>query len=540
MCPSCACEGNSFDPSRCNAQRKRNKECQKRYNDFRSKLPTFTPPTVSNGHLPTPNQVEEAKHEAKRCLLIAFGGREEHANALRTYLVAIDNMGCGKEHTVFTGKCPVPDSRGGHHIGKTTDETVEIEEEDEIDDSQIKNASMLAMRYYTLDMTSGSFSSTNMRDICKQTGERNIRFGYCDPNTEAECFPHAYSINVMGKLAQFIGAQLRVINIGGTSLKSMFDNIDDQLFANVVADGVHMSLCVKYRHTSYNTVEEQQMAVYDSLKAMFDALGRPDIHRKMIENHRFAMVVDTNHLAEYRKAKEINDSGGEPDPDELERNVAFRSAWEKISARSMKRLRKLARQMILSGDAPTQHQLERNIFLARAWYDELAQAMVKKMLKSGNEPTVDELRTNERLAIVWKRESSKSVRFQDKKAMEVIGGREATAEEMDNSVFCTRYAMQVKKLAKDEERRRREEEELRAKEAKQLAKEERRRRQEEAKEEPRRRREEEDLCVDVSDMPEQPLIERKDSEPASKYVGKSSVSCYTILFNRRLTMLPKA
>eukprot|EP00956_Cyclotella_meneghiniana_P041685 scaffold235371_cov70-Cyclotella_meneghiniana.AAC.3 len=50
----------------------------------------------------------------------------------------------------------------------------------------------------------------------------------------------------MGKLAQFIGAPLRVINIGGKSLKSMFDNIDDQLFANVVADGVHMSLCVKY------------------------------------------------------------------------------------------------------------------------------------------------------------------------------------------------------------------------------------------------------------------------------------------------------
>ena len=40
-------------------------------------------------------------------------------------------------------------------------------------------------------------------------------------------FPHAYSINVMGKLARFIGAQLRVINIGGTSLNSMLDNIDD-------------------------------------------------------------------------------------------------------------------------------------------------------------------------------------------------------------------------------------------------------------------------------------------------------------------------
>ena len=36
--------------------------------------------------------------------------------------------------------------------------------------------------------------------------------------------------------------------------------------------------------------------------------------------------------------------------------------------------------------------------------------------------------------------------------------------------------------------------------------------------------------VDVSDVAdEQPLIERKDSEKTSKYVGKSSVSYYTIL-----------
>ena len=41
--------------------------------------------------------------------------------------------------------------------------------------------------------------------------------------------------------------------------------------------------------------------------------------------------------------------------------------------------------------------------------------------------------------------------------------------------------------------------------------------------------------LDVSDVDEQPLIERKESEKTSKYVGKSSVSYYTILFNRRLT-----
>lgn len=159
------------------------------------------------------HRITAAKHEAKRCIQNALGGREEHANALRTYLVAIDNMECGKEHAVFAGKCPIPDSRGGHHIGMTAAEDADkMEEEDEIDDSQIKNASMLAMRYYTLGMPSGTFSTINMRNICKQTGERNIRFGFCDPNTEDECFAHAYSINVMGKLAQFIGAQLRVVN----------------------------------------------------------------------------------------------------------------------------------------------------------------------------------------------------------------------------------------------------------------------------------------------------------------------------------------
>ena len=60
--------------------------------------------------------VEAAKHEAKRCLLIALGGREKHANTLRACLEAIDNMECGKEHNVFLAKCFVPDFRGGHHI----------------------------------------------------------------------------------------------------------------------------------------------------------------------------------------------------------------------------------------------------------------------------------------------------------------------------------------------------------------------------------------------------------------------------------------
>ena len=108
------------------------KECQKRYNDFRSALPTFTPPTVSNGQSPTPNQLEATKHE-------------EVARSMPIHcepaLEAIDNMECGTEHNVSLAKCPVPDSRGGHHICMTAAEDADkTEEVDKIDDSQTKNA----------------------------------------------------------------------------------------------------------------------------------------------------------------------------------------------------------------------------------------------------------------------------------------------------------------------------------------------------------------------------------------------------------------
>ena len=80
-----------------------------------------------------------------------------------------------------------------------------------------------------------TFTEANRREICEQTGKHNIRFGFCNSSTLImNVFSLAYSMKVMGKLAQFIGVQL--------PLKSLFDNIDDQLFATVVADGVNLSL----------------------------------------------------------------------------------------------------------------------------------------------------------------------------------------------------------------------------------------------------------------------------------------------------------
>ena len=62
-------------------------------------------------------------------------------------------------------------------------------------------------------------------------------------------------MNVMVKVAQFIGVPLRVISIGGHSLKSLFDIIDDQLFANVVAKFKHS--CV-HLSTCYRSLDESQ------------------------------------------------------------------------------------------------------------------------------------------------------------------------------------------------------------------------------------------------------------------------------------------
>eukprot|EP00956_Cyclotella_meneghiniana_P002222 scaffold2498_cov74-Cyclotella_meneghiniana.AAC.6 len=92
-----------------------------------------------------------------------------------------------------------------------------------------------------------------------------IRFGYCDANTEDECFLLAYTMNVMGKHATFIGAPLLAINVGGSSLNAVFDNIVDEYFVDVVSGGVYMSACVSHRSTSFNGQGEQYIKVHNTL-----------------------------------------------------------------------------------------------------------------------------------------------------------------------------------------------------------------------------------------------------------------------------------
>eukprot|EP00956_Cyclotella_meneghiniana_P016059 scaffold25111_cov80-Cyclotella_meneghiniana.AAC.13 len=218
--------------------RKRNRRSQGRFETACLEFPEFTLPNLQ-GKPPSLDQIKSAKDAAIRCIKTAVGGRKEHALLEATFIEGIENMTNGKELNIFTGKCPVPDKRGGANISSDNDNV------------QKENPSILAMRYYTHDMPKDTVLKANCRDICKQTGELNIRFGYCDDNTDDECFVMAYNMNVMGKLATFLGAPLRAINVGGSSLKPVYDNIVDEYFVDVVAEGVHMSACVSLRSTSF-------------------------------------------------------------------------------------------------------------------------------------------------------------------------------------------------------------------------------------------------------------------------------------------------
>jgi hypothetical protein len=52
----------------------------------------------------------------------------------------------------------------------------------------------------------------------------------------------------MGKLADFIGVPLYLVNIGGDSVETkVMKQVDESFFEKVVKEGVHMSMCVKYR-----------------------------------------------------------------------------------------------------------------------------------------------------------------------------------------------------------------------------------------------------------------------------------------------------
>jgi hypothetical protein len=160
--------------------------------------------------------------------------------------------------------------------------------------------------------------------------------------TNAEAILLVSCLNLVGLLGNWIGAKVFLCNIGGSALHheyngrkrgtEKFSGIDESLFEVVSSGGTHLSNCVRYRGTSFNSREEQAAKVYAFLTSLFDVLNLPNNLRPMIDDPAIEMVVvlSSSDYQVPKSAKELKKeaSDGTTDcsfqPDRIKKEAADR------------------------------------------------------------------------------------------------------------------------------------------------------------------------------------------------------------------------
>ena len=103
------------------------------------------------------------------------------------------------------------------------------------------NDSVLVFKFITKWLPVEDFIEFNIRDICElELGE----WGFCKRCTTDKGILIAACLYILGRLANFMGAPIRLYNIGGNSLAVLYDNIDTSLFESVTPHRVHLSLLI--------------------------------------------------------------------------------------------------------------------------------------------------------------------------------------------------------------------------------------------------------------------------------------------------------
>jgi hypothetical protein len=220
----------------------------------------------------TEQEIREAKERTwrlikERLTADAEANRDENGNPSKKHLrflvqmtKAISRMKSGRPLYLFCGKCPVPPHRGDFSLDN-------LDEDFDYSD----NDSTMVFEFITFGLEKKDVIAFNIRDICEY-----FEKGCCDCS-DCEGNEVAFSLNAMGKLADFIGVPLYLVNIGGRSVQSkVMKQVDESFFEKVVKEGVHMSMCVKYRGYSYKSREAQMFAVHKSLHTTCTAINRPE------------------------------------------------------------------------------------------------------------------------------------------------------------------------------------------------------------------------------------------------------------------------
>jgi hypothetical protein len=234
-------------------------------------------------------------------------------------------------------------------------------------------------------------------------------------------------------LADFIGVPLDLVNIGGRSVKDkVMKQVDESFFKEVVKEGVHMSMCVKYRQYSYKSPEAQMFAVHNSLHRTCTAINRPENHQRMIDEPHIEMAVARDSFQDYAWAYGLLSSGEEPSANELNANPALAKIWKQATEVSRPYQRRRVDKLRKENEDPSLDDFANPIF-CELWERDTQLRKVKEMIKKSKEPNDNDL-ANEVFCEIWERERQlpRAKHFLDTDT-------QPTLEDFANPIFWKHY-----------------------------------------------------------------------------------------------------
>jgi hypothetical protein len=210
-------------------------------------------------------------------------------------------------------------------------------------------------------------------------------------------------LNELGKLADFIGVPLYLVNIGGRSVESkVMKQVDESFFEEVVKEGVHMSLAAKHSTIAYKSPESQMTAVYEWLHRTCTAINRPENHQKMIDEPRIQIAVALDSIQDYVRAYGLLKSGEEPSAYELNANPALAKIWKQVTLVSRPYQRRRVDKLRKENEDPSLDDFANPIF-CELWERDIQLRKVKELIKNSKEPNDDDL-VNEVFCEICERE----------------------------------------------------------------------------------------------------------------------------------------
>jgi hypothetical protein len=184
-----------------------------------------------------------------------------HVHFLFQLKDAIYRMGFGVSIYLFSGKCPVPNDRGGFRLDDLPPNF-----------NYADNDTTCVFAHIIKGLPKDFVFPFNIRDICQLCPDYGEEYDFCKKLTDIEAILLVFCLNDVGRFGKWrIGAKVFLCNIGGEDLTKVF------VFSgrtHMSKYGTHLSNCMKHRRVSFKLGPEHQKAVvYAFLTALLDVLN---------------------------------------------------------------------------------------------------------------------------------------------------------------------------------------------------------------------------------------------------------------------------